>query len=114
MLRVNQFWRAIHMSWLRRLITSKSTWARLHRIETSPYTFNPYFSDQEGLKRAKEQTNNYFWKDIYASLLQCRLNVITIYPEEAISLPINGEQQITSNKHPINHCLLYTSPSPRD
>ena len=42
MLNVNFFWKAIRMSWLRRLITSKSTWANLHKLETSPNTFNPY------------------------------------------------------------------------
>ena len=36
MLKINQFWKAIRMSWLRRLITSKSTWAHLHKTETSP------------------------------------------------------------------------------
>ena len=29
-LKINEFWRAIRMSWLRRLSTSKSTWAILH------------------------------------------------------------------------------------
>ena len=48
MLRINPFWKAVRMSWLRRLITSKSTWAKLHRNETFPYNFNPYNSDQEG------------------------------------------------------------------
>ena len=38
MLRINPFWKAIRMSWLRRLITSKSTWAYLHKTETSPHT----------------------------------------------------------------------------
>ena len=93
MINVNYFWKAIHMSWLRRLITSKSTWANLHKFETSPYTFNPYNSNQEGLIRANELTNN-LWKNVYAYLLQCRQNVTSLYPEEAISLPINGEPQI--------------------
>ena len=102
MLNINHFWKAIRMSWLRRLITSKSTWAKLHKFETSPHTFNPYNSNQEGLTKAKELTNNYFWKDVYASLLQCRQNVIMLYPEEAVSLPINGKPQITNNKYAIN------------
>ena len=92
MLNVNFFLKAIRMSWLRRLITSKSTWANLHKLETFPNTFNPYNSNQERLIKAKEQTNNYFWKDVYASLLQCRLNVTSLYPQEAI------------------HCLLMGSP----
>ena len=90
------------MPWLRRLITSRATWANLHKLETSPYTFNPYNSNQEGLIKAKELSTNYFWKDVYASLLQCRQNIMLLYPEEAISLPINGEPQITSNKYAIN------------
>ena len=39
--RINTFWRAIRMSWLRRLSSSKSTWAILHSAKTRPYTFNP-------------------------------------------------------------------------
>ena len=102
MLNVNFFWRAIRMSWLRRLITSKATWEKLHRLETSPYTFNPYNSNQEGLIKAKESCTNYFWKDVYASLLLCRQNIFSLYPEEVISLPKNCEPQITSNNYAIN------------
>ena len=102
MLRINPFWKAVRMSWLRRLITSKSTWAKLHKNETFPYTFNPHNSDQEGLTKAKEKTNNYFWKDVYTSLLQCRNNVILKHLEELITLPINGKFQITCNNYPIN------------
>ena len=102
MLNIIFFWRAIRMSWLRRLITSKATWANLHRFETFPYTFNPYNSNQEGLIKAKELCTNYFWKDVYASLLLCRQNSFLMYPEEVISLPINGEPQITSNNYAIN------------
>ena len=82
------------MSWLRRLISSKATWAKLHRYGTVPYTFNPQNSNQEGLIKAKELCMNYFWKDVYASLLLCRQNVCLMYPEEVITLQINGEPQI--------------------
>ena len=44
-LRVHHFWKAVKMSWLRRLTYSKSTWALLHRAETKPYTFNPMTSN---------------------------------------------------------------------
>ena len=64
--------------------------------------FNPYNLNQEGLIRAKELSTNYFWKDLYASLLQCRQNILMLYPEEAITLPINVEPQITSNNYAIN------------
>ena len=102
MLRINPFWKALRMSWLRRLITSNATWAKLHRLNTYPNTFNPYTSNQEGLIKAKEKTNNLFWKDIYTSLLQCRDSVLVTHPEESVTLPINGEPQITKNKYPIN------------
>ena len=58
MFNVNIFWKAIIMSWLSRLITSKVTWAKLHRFETSPYTLNPHNSNQEGLITAKELCKN--------------------------------------------------------
>ena len=44
MLHINHFWKAIKMSWLRRLTYSKSTWAELHRAQTRPYTYIPMTS----------------------------------------------------------------------
>ena len=44
-----------------------------------------------------DQPKNSFWKDIYASLLLCRRNILTIHLEKFITLPINGEPQITKN-----------------
>ena len=53
LLKINAFWRAIRMFWLRRLPTSKSTWATLHCTETKPFTFNPANSNMDQLIRAK-------------------------------------------------------------
>ena len=79
-----------------------STWAKLHRADTFPYTFNPINSNYEDLVKAKTMCKNSFWKDIYASLLLCRRNILTIHPEEFITLPINGEPQITKNNQAIS------------
>ena len=95
MIDVNVFWKSIGMSWLRRLISSEATWAKMHRAETFPYTFNPVNSNYDNLVKAKTLCKNSFWKDIYALLLLCRRNILTIHPEEFITLPINGEPQIT-------------------
>ena len=40
MIKVDYFWKAIKMSWLRRLSFSKFTWVELHKAKTKPYTFN--------------------------------------------------------------------------
>ena len=98
MIDINLFWQALRMSWLRRQINSNATWAKLHRDETIPFTFNPISSNYEDLLKAKTVCKNSFWKDIYASLLLCRRNVLNIHPEEFITLPINREPQITK-KH---------------
>ena len=74
----------------------------MHRAETFPYTFNPSNSNYNDLVKAKSLCKNSFWKDIYASLLICRRNILTIHPEEFITLPINGEPQITKNNKAIN------------
>ena len=62
MLRINHFWKAIKMSWLRRLTYSKSTWAELHRAESRPYTYNPMTSCWSELEMAKSQIDNLVWK----------------------------------------------------
>ena len=72
MIDINLFWKAIRMSWLRRLIESKSTWAELHKAETFTYTCNPTNSNYESLIKAKTTCKNSFWKEVYASLLLCR------------------------------------------
>ena len=40
MIKIDNFWKSIKMSWLRRLSFSKSTWAELHKAETKPNTYN--------------------------------------------------------------------------
>ena len=71
---------------------------QLHNFETSPNTFNPISSNFESLNRAKMQCKNRFWRELYSSLIACRLNILKKYPEEFIFIPINGEPLITKNK----------------
>ena len=78
MITINIFWRAIRMSWLRRLNNSKSTWAILHQTETKPHTFNPITSNMEQLTKARNKTRNLVWRDIYDSLLTCRRNILFV------------------------------------
>ena len=99
---INLYWKAITMSWLRRLVKSNATWAKLHRADTFPYTFNPINSNYEELVKAKTMCKNSFWKDIYASLLLCRRNILTIHPEEFIRLPMNGKPLINNNNIAIS------------
>ena len=65
MLKINHFWRAIKMSWLRRLLASKSTWAELHKAESRPRTYNPISANWIDIKTAKNKMNNLVWKEIY-------------------------------------------------
>ena len=95
MLRITHFWKAIKMSWNRRLTYSKSTWAELHRAETRLYTFNPMTSCWSGLDMARSQSNNLVWKEIYGALLSCRRNLVKANPTEFLTLPVNGEPYTT-------------------
>ena len=94
---VNTFWKAIRMSWLRRSIGSEATWAKIHQQEVSPHFFDPFKSNFEALSKAKAKCRNPFWKEVYTSLIDCRLNVLLDHPEEYRYIPIGGEPQITSN-----------------
>ena len=94
---INTFWKAIRMSWLRRSISSESTWFKLHRHEVSPDAFDPVKSNFESLTRARSKCMNLFWKEAYSSLLECRLNILLDHPQEYRYIPINGEPHITSN-----------------
>ena len=99
------------MSWLRRAIDSDSTWFKLHKQEVFPNAFDPHKYNFETLSKAKLSCRNPFWKDVYSSILECRLNVLIDFPDEYKFIPINGEPHITSNRIPIrqewaaNTCL---------
>ena len=80
-----------------RSINSESTWFKLHHHEVFPYAFDPVKSNYETLTKAKVKCMNPFWKDIYASLMACRLNVLLDFPQEYRYIPINGEPHITNN-----------------
>ena len=97
MVNINNFWKALRLSWFRRFIDSKSTWAKLHKLETSPYTFNPITSNFDDLNKARMQCKNGFWKELYSSLISCRLNVLKKYPGEFITIPIIREPMVTKN-----------------
>ena len=95
---INTFWKSIRMSWLRRLIDCDATWAKLHRYDVSPFSFDPCKSNYDSLMNAKNRVTNLFWRDVYESLLECRLNILLEHPQEFRYIPINGEPGITSNK----------------
>ena len=44
---------------------------------------------------------NQFWKEVYALLLACRNDILTKYPSEFITIPINGEPFFTNNNKAI-------------
>ena len=79
---INTFWKSLRMSWLRRSINSDSTWFKLHCQKVFPYAFDPEKSNYDALTKAKAKCMNPFWKEIYASLLECRLNVLLDFPKE--------------------------------
>ena len=97
LLRIDRFWKAIKMSWLRRLTSSKSTWALLHRAETKPYTFSQMTSNWSKIEMARSKMDNLVWKEIYGALLACRKNLVKASPPEYLFLPVNGEPYITKN-----------------
>ena len=94
---INSLWKSLRMSWLRRSIKSDSTWFKLHSHEVFPNAFDPVKSNFESLTKAKTKCTNPFWKEIYSSLLECRLNVLLDYPQEYRYVPINCKPHITND-----------------
>ena len=101
MININNFWKALRMLCLRRFINSKSTWAKMHRVETPAYKFNPITSNFENLSKPRALCKTQYWKETYASLIMCRNNILTKYPAEINTFPINGEPLITKNNKAI-------------
>ena len=89
------------MSWLRRSISSDSTWFKLHSYEVFPNAFDPIKSNFESLTKAKVKCMNPFWKEVYSALLECWLNVLLDHPHVYRHVPINGEPHITNNRIPV-------------
>ena len=75
----------------------ESTWYELHTYEVSPFSFDPVKSNHDSLVKAKSKCKNPFWKEMYASLTTCRLNVLLDFPQEYRFIPINGEPHKTDN-----------------
>ena len=98
---VNIFWKAIKMSSLRRSIGSDTTWFKLHQQEVFPYAFDPIKSNFESLNKAKAKCRNLFWKEIYSSLIDCRLNILLDHHAQYKYFPINREPFITGNSIPV-------------
>ena len=67
--------------------------------------FDPQKSNFESLTKAKSKCSNPFWKEVYSSLIECRLNVLLNYPAEYRHIPINGEPLITCNNIPVRQEL---------
>ena len=84
---VNLFWKAIRLSWLRRVIDSDSTWFKLHKQEVFPNAFDPHKSNFESLSKAKLSCRNPFWRDVYSSIIECRLNVLRDFLMNINSFP---------------------------
>ena len=80
MTNISHFWKSIKLSWLRRLTYSKSTWAKMHRADTKPNTFDPITSNWTNLDKARCHTKNQVWKEIYGALMSCRKNVVKCNP----------------------------------
>ena len=110
MLKIDHFWKAVKMSWLRRLTYLKSTWALLHRAETNQCTFNPMTSNWSKIELARSKMDNLVWKEIYGALLACRKNMVKASPLEFLSLPVNGEPYIMRNNIAIqqDRCENFT------
>ena len=53
MFKINHFWHAIKMSWLRR-----STWAELRKANMRPQTYNPISANWFDIETAKNKMNN--------------------------------------------------------
>ena len=73
---IKTFWKAIRMSWLRKSICLESSWFKLHRHDVYPNVFDPQKSNFESLTNAKSKCVNPFWKEVYSSMIECRLNVL--------------------------------------
>ena len=79
----------------------EAVWFKLHQQELFPYAFDPIKSNFESLNKAKAKCRNPFLKEIYCSLIDCRLNILLDYPDEYKYIPINGEPFITGNSIPV-------------
>ena len=51
----------------------------------------------EDLEKARGTIKNPVWRDIYCALLKCRINYVTLYHEEFLTIPVNKEPDLTAN-----------------
>ena len=51
-------------------------------------------SNLESLDDARRKLTNPVWQEIYAALIKCRNNILTVHPEEYVTVLINGEPDL--------------------
>ena len=71
------------------------------RLTTAPNSVDPITSNFDCLTKARTVCKNQFWKDVYASLSTCRINILSKYSAEFITVPINFEPFIIKNNDSI-------------
>ena len=58
MIKIHHFWQSIKMSCIRRLPSSKSTWAELHKAKTKPHTYNPINTNWVDIETVRTKLTN--------------------------------------------------------
>ena len=97
MLKLADFWHSVRLSWLIRLSYTKSVWGKIHREEAGKHSFCPVNSNFKDLETARKNITDPVCKEICRALLKCRNNMINMYLEEFLNIPINKKTDITSN-----------------
>ena len=104
MISVSEFWKSLKLTWLRRLLTTKSAWKSI--LENSLDFFNVnlndlfLFGDKKFLK-LKDSMQNPFWKDVFLATAELIENVNYTLPYKFGLMPICNNSLFKIGGHPV-------------
>ena len=104
MISVSDFWKSLKLSWLRRLLTTKSAWKSV--LETSLEALNINVNDlflfgDTQFRKLKDLIKNPFWKDVFLSAAELIENIYFTLPHKFGLMPICENSLFKIGGHPI-------------
>ena len=95
---INNFWKALKMSWFRRTYTSKSFWLKLLNENTNNKNINNIMlSSNSELRKIFIDYNNPFWTQAFSALELCSNLLLNEDPSLFFSLNVLRNDLITPN-----------------
>jgi len=109
MINLPNFWKALKITWLRRLLATKSTWADILDLELGKLGYSRedlYSCGNSHLRKISTQLRNPFWKDVLNNSAEMIDNIPFSHPKSLTLLPVCGSTIFKIAKSTIKYNII--------